>query len=138
MDKIITASIVFGSVSRMMRSFSSKTRIPLPSDKRLSGEAVIARVNLGRWIGDCECGGAELVDPGEPRFMCFSCGNLVNGGRYRPVEFPKDRVEIERELVKRGGLKRGTFIHPVPGGLPREWIPGESARDLHLQRKAVR
>jgi hypothetical protein len=49
---------------------------------------VTARVDFGRLIADCECGGAEYVTPKYPWFFCFSCGNAMTGGRARPVIFP--------------------------------------------------
>lgn len=67
------------------------------------GKAVEARIEFGQWIGDCECGGAEFVDPQEPIFFCFSCGNRENSGVPRPVAFPEEatRLEIERLVLER-------------------------------------
>ena len=62
--------------------------------------AVDARVDHNRWIADCECGGAEYVDPDEPIFFCFSCNNLAFNGKLRPVVFPtkKEMANIEKGL----------------------------------------
>lgn len=66
----------------------------------VGGAPVIARIDHGRWIADCECKGAEYVDPDEPVFLCLSCLNQGNGGHMRPVKFPspKDRAKIEKNL----------------------------------------
>jgi hypothetical protein len=67
---------------------------------RVAGIPVYARIDYGRWIADCECGGAEYVDPETPLFFCMSCGNKGTSGRARKVEFPKDRIKIEIETMK--------------------------------------
>lgn len=72
-------------------------------DKAPTGTPVRARIWQGQWIADCECNGASFVDPDEPIFFCFSCGNRAHGQRPRPVEFPPEakRKEIERLLLER-------------------------------------
>jgi hypothetical protein len=82
-------------------------------DDRTAGNPVYARIDWGRWIADCECGGAEYVDPDEPLFFCMSCGNKVSNGRARKVEFPKDRSKIETETMKQ------------PEGGARSWKRGD-------------
>lgn len=62
---------------------------------------VIARLEVGRWIADCSCGGAEYVSPEDPIFFCMSCGNTEYGGAIRPVVFPEKRDVIEK-AVKAG------------------------------------
>lgn len=71
--------------------------------KKANGKAVEAEINCGRWIARCKCGGAEVVDPDEPIFMCLSCGNKKNKGLLLPVTFPdKDaRKMIENCLAVR-------------------------------------
>lgn len=66
-----------------------------------SDHPVFARLEVGRWIADCKCGGAEYVDPADPIFFCMSCGNTEYGGAIRPVVFPEKRNEIEA-AVKAG------------------------------------
>ena len=61
--------------------------------------AVVARIDHGRWIADCECNGAEYVDPGEPIYYCFSCKNAAHGGKLRPVKFPPAEI---REKIEAG------------------------------------
>ena len=89
MDKIVTASGKYGSLEKMLKYLSSRARIKTPGDKKATGKHVVARVNLGRLIADCECGGAEMVDPSDLRFFCFSCGNKSNAGKYRPVSLKR-------------------------------------------------
>ena len=87
---------------------------------RVNEEAapVLARVRQGRWIGLCECGGAERVDPGERTFYCFGCGNEDARGDLRPVVFPHDYPDIEAALS----------VRPYP--INRNWEPGETVGDL--------
>lgn len=70
---------------------------------RPRGAPVLARIELGQWIADCECGGAEFVDPDEPIFFCFSCGNRANDNVPRPVTFPPP---AERQIIERLVLER--------------------------------
>lgn len=58
----------------------------------LDASEVVARIDHGRWIADCECNGAEYVDPGEPIFFCLDCLNANHGGKLRPVRFPPPEV----------------------------------------------
>jgi hypothetical protein len=67
--------------------------------------AVVARIDHGRWIADCECNGAEYVDPDEPIFYCLSCLNIEYGGALRPVRFPP--LEIREKIIS--GLKSENF-----------------------------
>ena len=63
---------------------------------------VFARVNHGRWIADCPfCAGAEFVNKSLPVFMCQSCWNEAVKGKWLPVEFPAEHVQIDRELLLR-------------------------------------
>lgn len=62
----------------------------------------IAYVNHGRWVADCPsgCGGAMLLDPELP-FMCGECFNAELHGRWRLVDWPANRTEIESWLELR-------------------------------------
>lgn len=81
-------------------------------DKTPTGTPVKARIWQSQWIADCDvCNSAMFVDPDEPIFFCFGCGNRLNGNKPRPVIFPPEaeRKEIERLLLERpvndfGGL----------------------------------
>lgn len=85
---------------------------------------VVAYVNHGRWVADCACRGAELVDPDDPLFYCLSCYNAGHGGRLRRVLFPPQAPEIAAELDRRR--------EPVR----RNWYPGETVDHLRAERVA--
>lgn len=160
LDRIITAKDYGGSA----RAYIRRQQINLHRtrgisvtikdlDGKPSGLPVKARIWQGQWIADCECNGACFVDPDEPIFFCFSCGNRANGQRPRPVEFPPEaeRKEIERLLLERpvndlagltdnerAGLAQpllwmdtGTTMLP----LSRSWEPGETPADLRAQQE---
>lgn len=126
-----------------------------------SGDPVYARIWQGQWIADCPCNGAQFVDPGEPIFFCFGCGNRANGGRVRPVIFPgnTERVEIERLLLERPvddqagltDLERVGMAKPLIAvavekedgsvdvlKLGRDWVPGESVEDIQKQNAPIK
>jgi len=65
--------------------------------QELCEDEVVARIDHGRWIADCECKGAEYVDPGEPVFFCLSCLNAAHNGRLRPVRFPP--AEVREKII---------------------------------------
>jgi hypothetical protein len=118
------------------------------------GRPVLAEVNHGQWMAFCECGGPEAVDPDEPIFYCFSCGNHATKGRPRPVTFPQQREieEIEQVLLERpmedgGGaneIDRVFMARPLVGvvdGVPvvmhRSWKPGETVEELRAQNGMI-
>jgi len=120
-----------------------------------SGAAVKARIWQGQWIAECEvCGGNEFVDPEEPVFYCFGCGNREVGSYLRPVEFPAEWREIERLILERpvfdkrglSDMERAGLAKPavvvVSGGLEypltRSWMPGESLDELREQNKVLK
>lgn len=68
---------------------------------------VQARVDWGRWLGDCSswdaakgwtCANAQLVDPADTRFFCVACGNAAVAGRWRVITWPADRTGVEAPL----------------------------------------
>ena len=90
-----------------------------------AGKPVQARIDFGRWIADCECGGAEAVDPKDPVFFCVSCGNSRNSGRLREVIFPDDIKAVEAEVMSLPLKRRGIGdvinqqLKAVPASQPR-------------------
>lgn len=66
-------------------------------EKTICDAPVTARIDHGRWIADCECNGAEYVDPEEPIFFCLSCLNREHGGKLRPVKFPT--AEVRKKIL---------------------------------------
>lgn len=122
------------------------------------GVPVQARIWQGQWIADCECNGASFVDPDEPLFFCFGCGNRANDSKPRPVIFPpeEERKEIEQLILDRPvndmagltDLERAGMAQPVvfvaledgrgPLPLVRSW-EGESVEELkNHQDDAIR
>jgi len=128
-DYIITAKHYGGSARdyiRKMQCDIHRRGVPVTINNledEPTGTPVVARIWQGQWIADCECNGACFVDPDEPIFFCFTCGNRANGSKPRPVIFPPEaeRKEIERLLLERpvndlGGLtdlERAGLAKPV-------------------------
>lgn len=125
-------------------------------DGPTAGRAVTAEINHGQWIARCDqCATPMWVDPDEPIFYCFGCGNRHTGGRARPVQFPSaaERAEIEALLLERPvDDRRGTnaidrAFHALPlaiglvdgnmVALDRSWKPEESAEDLRAQNALI-
>jgi len=111
-------------------------------------DPVTARIDFGRWVADCHCGGAEYVDFSDPIFFCFSCGNKAHNGSARRVIFPDatdiadiENALLERPVIERAGLSDSArSLHSVPAlaGLSRSWNPGETIEDLKAQHsKAI-
>ncbi len=85
-DWIVALSAVMGA----------KLETPFTGKISNKGTHAIARIENNRLIADCpDCAGAEYVDPGEPLFYCFSCGNKSLDGDGRKVIIPD---EVKREL----------------------------------------
>jgi hypothetical protein len=84
--------------------------IPEPATGPPVGPPVLARVDHGRWMGDCDlqdvarkrvCRSAQYLHPDDRRLYCSTCTNQAVGGRWRPVLWPADRAAVEAPL---GGL----------------------------------
>lgn len=76
--------------------------VPFNRAAKVGGSAVPALVNHGRWVVTCpDCHGAQFACLTDPRFMCSDCGNVGNGGRYRPVVIPADPLAVEIALEGR-------------------------------------
>lgn len=136
MDKIFTATdraqeLGHDNYFSLLESIM-KREIP----REIEGEPVYARVDFGRWLADCECGGASYVDPEKDGFFCGACKN--NGGKLRPVIFPENYKEIETELLLRVVYlptgKKGTQASINAKGLSRSWTRPETVKDLQEQR----
>lgn len=163
-DYIVTAKHYGGSARGYIRRMQAQhlrrgVRVNVRDfDGRSRGEPVRARIWQGQWIADCDqCGGAAFVDPDEPVYFCFGCGNRGNGGYLRPVEFPEGREEIERLVLERPvndsagltDLERVGLARPlvavqktiegvdVTWYLTRSWDPGETVEELHAQQDAA-
>lgn len=132
-EKIITASDLvkregFSSIRERITERAKAAGFSFRGEKT-AGIAVKARINQGRWIADCECGGAEYVDTADPIFFCLSCGNRATHGRARPVEFPQNMEEIEADMLSRkviisaGRDEIERQLLAKPAGKPRNWTP---------------
>ena len=96
-------------------------RFAIPSEMA-QGPLLTVRVEHGRWLVDCPfCNSANLADDDEPRFFCLDCRNEDAGGLWLPVQWPRERKEIEDALLERK--------HTVN----RNWLPHESVIDLLAQ-----
>ena len=129
-------------------SNQQKDYLDTPFTGIIGGDSVLARIDFGRWIADCECGGAEYVDPEEQIFYCFSCGNRTNGGNARPVVFPDEWTmrQIEDLLTERpiddgrgrNRIERAMLAVPLYPGLGRSWNPNETIKDLERQNRVIK
>ena len=140
-------------IEKNCEKMRKKNVLDTPINGKEKGKPVLAELNWGQWIARCpDCKGAEAVDPDEPIFYCFSCGNFSNDGHPRHVLFPpeKERKEIEKELLKRPvkvgvgthDIERLTLAEPMArnekGLLSRSWTPGETLDDIKEQNKSLR
>lgn len=168
-DFIVSAKHYGGSARKYIRKMQTEiykrgTSIQIKGlDKEPVGAPVRARIWQGQWIADCEhCNGASFVDPDEPIFFCFGCGNRINNNQPRPVIFPPEdtRKEIERLILERpvndvaglsdlerAGMARAIIVvkKKIMDGdkeqimelpLTRSWLPDETIEDLHNQQDA--
>lgn len=163
LDYIITAKHYGGSASAYIRNLQKRHLLRgisvnvngLNEPPRKEIEPVMARIWQGQWIADCECRGASFVDPDEPIFFCFSCGNRAQGGWVRSVIFPEQREAIEALVLERpvddmagltdnerAGMAKALLsveVQQTDGEvslmpLTRSWRPGETVEDLHEQQ----
>ena len=161
-DRIITAKdyaqregakTVRERIEKICEKMRLRNVMDTPINGKPKGKPVSAELNFGQWIAKCpDCPGAEAVDPDEPIFYCFSCGNFSNGGQPRAVIFPpeKERKAIEKEILKRPvkvgrgthDIERLTLAEPMArdekGLLSRSWLPGETLDDIKEQNKSLR
>ena len=150
-DKILRGSDVAKTLGApSYREFVIKTARGLNrkyTGKLTNQRPVLARIDYGRWLADCECGGAEYVDPDDPVFFCQSCGNASTDGKLRKVIFPEPE---ERKKIEEAVLERRVEV--IPGlnvhnqalraksvdGIPRSWRPGESVEQLREQHEVAK
>jgi len=102
---------------RVLDYWERHNRVQLPRpDQTDVLRPVLAYVNHGRWVADCDCNSAQVVSPADPRFLCPECVNAVSGGRWRPVLFPADPAEIEATFDE-ATPDRQINWHPDPNNL---------------------
>lgn len=152
-DYIVTAKHYGGSARgyiRKQQQLLHKKGVPVlikNLDQDAIGTPVTARIWQGQWIADCECNGACFVDPDEPIFFCFTCGNRANGQKPRPVIFPPEaeRKEIERLLLERPvndiagltDLERAGMAQPVLFVQIEETVVDMESLDLNVDPQAI-
>jgi hypothetical protein len=82
--------------------------VPEPIAEGVSDPDIVAYINHGRWVGECnlhwteineDCKNAQLVDPNDARFFCVNCHNEACAGRWRTVVFPAGVATIEASLA---------------------------------------
>jgi len=151
------AANVRDRIEKMAQRVGRKRRDPMRTQfGKTATIPVQARIELGQWIADCECGGCEFVDPDEPIFFCFSCGNREHANMLRPVLFPNPEVRAEIEALilarpvddRRGldDLERAHMAKPlivsetedgavIP--LTRSWNHGEPIENLVEENKVI-
>jgi len=112
--------------------------------KSVEGEAVLAFVNNGRWLGRCKVCSNPIYVSWETRILyCPECGNGGSTSAW-PVQFPEEREEIEKALLKREVVvPEGKYIRneveaamnarPKTSGLARSWRPGVSVAQLEAE-----
>ncbi len=101
-------------------------KVPPPYTET-SGKQIKAYINHGRWIGECPYvdGGAMMLDLTEPYFICPSCGNWRDDGKWHEVVVPKNRKVIEELLLARFDATT------------QNWNPTETVKDLKRENKAM-
>lgn len=110
--------------------------VTLPGD--YADNDIEMRIDFGRMIGQCECGGVSYVQPDDPYFYCSVCRNESSGGLLRKVVFPENLQEICDELLKRE-VQIIAALPPTQAardakGLPRSWNPGQTIQELEAER----
>lgn len=78
---------------------------------------LVARINHGSWIVDCECGAGNACDPAWPITFCFGCG------AEHDVVFPAAHAEIATVLLHR------------PKTETRNWFPHETVHELREENR---
>lgn len=164
-NRIISAKDYGGSGSAYLRKQQEELRrkgisVIIHGMDKPSGKPVLPEIWQGQWIARCEdCNGASFIDPDEPMFFCFGCGNRMNGGFCRPVLMPENWKEIETVLLERPvndvagltDLERAGMARPVifvekevevdgktvTLSLPlvRSWKHGETVEELRQQHE---
>lgn len=65
-----------------------------PPSGILIGQRAWARINHGRWVGDCPCGSAQVVSPDDPRLACTECGY-----GWMTLVFPENVAVVEASVM---------------------------------------
>ena len=128
-DKILTYEDMFRvDYVSFVRGLAAKKSMHVPAqDGVVSGDAIDAYVNHGRWVVECpDCTGASFVSEIELRFWCLSCGNASVNFAWRSVRMPKDREQIEAVLMFRPAAR-------ADRATTRNWTTDETVKDLQKE-----
>lgn len=118
---MITGNLWFGSqtinhwptfqifMEQAIRPEMARRLLPLTTEVD-DGPPVMARVNHGRWLIPCECGGGEFAWE-EGLFMCGACYNGKHGHKIRRSVFPRARKKIEEIMLERPLENRNSAIY---------------------------
>lgn len=81
-----------------------------------ASRALVARIEYGRWLGDCDCGSGVAVEPLWAAARCFACGAV-----YNDVQLPdtEERLNLEYLIATRKRLNQ-------------HWLPGERLIDVAI------
>ena len=130
-SKLITALSSWGAIDkwhgrqvRIIDFDSFVAQVVMMPMETTSSPIIQARVNHGRWIGDCPfCAGAEFVWFQTPSwFFCLSCRNEKAGGKWLPINVPTNYQKIEKLLS----------IRPRQN---QNWEPGETLAQIKRENK---
>ncbi len=119
-----------------LRGFPVSGPVPMdlwPPEFSENKGTIKATVNQGRWIVECpndDCSGALCVSATEPYYICVYCGSEENDSQWYKVVYPRNKVAIERELLKRPAKRD---FHAKT----RNWVPGEGLATLKKQREVL-
>lgn len=120
----IAAALKGGHPVRLPDDPKAELRVRL--DGHNGWATLVAWVDHGRWVAACpSCLNAQMVDPDDPRFFCYECGNADLGGVWARVHFPKPNTRklIEEILAER----------PEDNA---HWMPHETVGDLADENEA--
>lgn len=125
---------------REMQTYMLRFNFDVTLPNEYADNPIEMRIDFGRMIAQCECGGVSYVQQDDPFFYCSVCRNESAGGLLRKVEFPDNLQEICDELLKRE-VQVISALPPTQAardakGLPRSWNPGQTVEDLEAERLA--
>ena len=130
MHKIETAEQVLqlktGTQAEALRVMRDKVRklkrVGKNVDEHQDATPRIARIDFGRWVADCACGGGVALNPTWTEAYCFGCGAVLTN-----IQYPLNRAEIEATVERR------------PHERHRFWLPekGETLDTLRFENMVI-
>jgi len=91
--------------------------------KKPTGESVDAFINQSRIMARCDVCGNVMAINLDDSFLCMQCFNYQNKFLPRPINYPKDILEIMKLLEKRTTQQS------------RNWMPGDSVKRIKAENK---